>query len=78
MIELRDAGSGAVLGSLSEPQLRFLVEQLEEESSTDQDYYVDADTVAMLEDAGADQDLLTLLRTALEGRDGLEIRWSRV
>jgi hypothetical protein len=63
---------------VTEAQLRFLVDQLEEESSTDQDYYVDAETLAMLEQAGADPGLLALLRAALAGRDGMELRWSRV
>jgi processive 1,2-diacylglycerol beta-glucosyltransferase len=78
MIELRDAESGAVLGSVTEAQLRFLADQLEEESLTDRDYYVDAATVEMLEDAGADAGLLALLRTALGNREGIEVRWSRV
>jgi processive 1,2-diacylglycerol beta-glucosyltransferase len=77
MIELRDADSGAVLGSVTEAQLQFLIDQLEEESTTDQDYYFDDQTLTMLEDDGADPGLLALLRRALGGREGMEVRWSR-
>jgi processive 1,2-diacylglycerol beta-glucosyltransferase len=77
MIELRDTETGVLVGSLTEAQLKFLVDQFEEESLTDQDYYIDADTVAMLEDAGADRELLALLRAALKDREGMEVRWRR-
>jgi processive 1,2-diacylglycerol beta-glucosyltransferase len=77
MIEMLDTATGALVGSLTEAQLAFLVDQFEEESLTDQDYYIDTDTVAMLEDAGADRELLALLRAALKDREGMEVRWRR-
>ena len=77
MAQLYDAERGTRLGAISDEQLRFLVDSLEEESATDRDYYVTADTVDMLEDDGADAQLVRLLRQALEGREGVEVRWSR-
>jgi hypothetical protein len=77
MIELHDAERGTRLGTISDEQLQFLVDALEEESPTDKDYYISADTIDMLEEDGADRNLLGILRTALGGRDGMDIRWSR-
>jgi processive 1,2-diacylglycerol beta-glucosyltransferase len=77
MPQLHDAEKGTILGPISDEQLQFLLDSLEEESSTDQDYYVDSATVDMLEEDGADPELVALLRTALAGRDGVEVRWTR-
>ena len=77
MIRLQDAERGTLIGHLTEAQLQFLIDELEEESSTDQDYYIDAPTVDMLEADGADPELIALLRAALAGRDGIEIQWSQ-
>jgi len=78
MIELRDKETGDALGTISERQLQFVIDQLEEESSEDRDYYINADTVDMFEEAGADRDLVAVLRKALGGREEMEIRWRRV
>jgi hypothetical protein len=76
VIQLRDAATGAQLGSISQAQLDFLVDQLEEETDADQDYYIDVDTIALLEDAGADADLLGILRSAIGDREGIDVAWS--
>jgi hypothetical protein len=77
MVELRDAERGQQLGTITEQQLKFLVDELEEESTSDNDYYITADTIEMLKTDGADADLIGLLRRALGNREGLDIRWSR-
>jgi hypothetical protein len=77
MVQLYDAERGARLGAISEEQLRFLIESLEEESAEDRDYYLTAETIDMLEEDGADAQLVSLLRQALAGRQGMEVRWSR-
>jgi processive 1,2-diacylglycerol beta-glucosyltransferase len=74
-IVLRDAERGTFIGRVSEAQLDFLVEQLEQESEQDRSYYVDAATIDMLAAAGADETLVTLLRCALAGREGVDITW---
>ena len=76
MIRLFDAESDAPLGTITEAQLEFLMDELEEESSTDRDYYINVATVDMLEEDGADPALLALLREALSDREDMEIRWS--
>jgi hypothetical protein len=77
MIQLYDAERGTRLGEISEAQLQRLVDSLEEESATDQDYYLTAETIDMLADDGADAGLVTLLREALAGRDSMDVRWAR-
>lgn len=75
MIRLFDAESDAPLGTITEAQLEFLIEELEEESSTDRDYFINVATVDMLEEDGADPALLALLRDALGDREEMEVRW---
>lgn len=77
MIELRDKTTDEFLGSISDEELQFLVDELEEESLLDRDYYIDAATIDMLAEDGAPSSLVELLRRVLGGRDGLEIRWVR-
>ena len=77
MIEIRDKETGRPVGSLSESQLQFLIDQLEEESATDQDYYINRETIDMFAGLGADEGLLSFLRKALGEREEMEIQWSR-
>ena len=76
-VKLFDADGGVLLGTLSDEQFQFLVDELEEESPTDTDYYLDAETIDMLEDDGVPPDLIKTLRDILGDRDGLELRWER-
>jgi hypothetical protein len=77
MIDLYNAETNQLIGSITEADLQVLVDALEEESSHDQDYYVDAATIDLLGDGRATEHLLGLLRTALGSSDGVEIRWQR-
>jgi UDP-2,3-diacylglucosamine pyrophosphatase LpxH len=77
MIRLHDAERGTPLGTITEEQLQFLMDELEEESAEDRDYYISGDTIDMLEEDGADGALVSMLRGALAGREGLDVRWSR-
>ena len=77
MVEIYDAERDTLLGTLSDEQFDSLTESLEEESTTDQDYYIDAATVDMLEEDAADPELVSMLRAALRGREGMDIRWAR-
>jgi processive 1,2-diacylglycerol beta-glucosyltransferase len=77
MVNLYDKESGTLLGTLTEEQFRLLQDQLEEESPDDDDYYLNRETVELLQGAGADAELLGLLQRALGDREDCEIRWSR-
>jgi len=76
-IVLRDKDSNRELGTISEAQLQFLRDQLEEETPEDQDYFLTEDTLETFAEAGCDPQLLALLRAAMKGRQELEIRWAR-
>lgn len=77
MIQIHDKDTGSWIGTLTEDNLQFLIDQLEEESGEDQDYYINETTVDLFEEQGADKNLVSLLRGALNGRTEMEIRWSR-
>ena len=77
IIRLYDNASGAALGTLTEEQLQFLIDNLEEETSDDQDYYLNPNTLELLEARGGDASLIALLRRALGDKQGREIRWAR-
>ena len=75
MIQLFDARSDAHLGDVSEEHLAFMRTQLEEESTEDQDYYINADTLDLFARRGADPALVALLRQALGTQEDMDIRW---
>jgi hypothetical protein len=77
MIDVYDNETGKLIGSITDADLKVLVDALEEESSTDQDYYINGETIDLLGDGRATDHLLHLLRTALGSKDGVEIRWKR-
>jgi hypothetical protein len=77
MIALRDKETGADLGTISEEQLQFLVDRLEEEFEEDRDYYINRTMLEVMEQNGADPELTTLLRRAIGDREGVEIQWAR-
>ena len=77
MIDLYNASTNQLIGSITEPDLQVLVDRLEEESSQDQDYYIDQATIDLLADGRASDHLVGLLRHALGSSDGVDIRWQR-
>ena len=76
-VEITDAESGARVGRLTASQFDSLAVHLEMESTSDDDYYIDEATVAMLEEKGADPAAVALLGRALAGRSDVTIRWRR-
>jgi hypothetical protein len=77
MIDLYDAATNQLLGSITEADLKVLVDALEEEGLDDQDYYIDRATIDVIADGKATEHLLGLLRKALAAGDGVDIRWQR-
>ncbi len=63
------------IGEITQAQLSFLVEQLEEEHEDDQDYYIDRDTLELLSDNGCDPELLAMLEKAMGDDDSMDIAW---
>jgi hypothetical protein len=77
MIQVHEKETGVFVGTITDAQLQFLIDQLEEESADDTDYYIDQATLELLEERGAETALVALLRQALGTRDGIEIVWSK-
>ncbi len=69
--------SGESVGILSKEDLQFLIDHLEEENIHDQDYWINAATVEMLQAEGASEQLLEVLRQALGTHQSAEIAWRK-
>lgn len=76
-ITLFDKDSDAEIGRISEDELQFLIDQLEEETLTDQDYFLNPTTLEFLKNNGASVALAKMLDDAIAGKEGVEIRWQR-
>jgi len=76
MINLYEKDTNNPLGQISEAQLQYLIDHLEEEGTEDQDYAVTPLLLEYFEGLGADPTLISLLRDALGGREEIEIVWN--
>lgn len=74
-LKLINEQSGQTIGEVNEVEMRFLVDMLEEESVEDADYFINQDTIDMLEVRGGDPELIAMLRQAVGDSDGIEITW---
>lgn len=77
MITLTFANTSESAGTITDEQLQFLVEQLEEEYAEDQDYAFTTMTIDYLEGQGASTDLVSVLRSALGVQEEVILRWSK-
>jgi hypothetical protein len=77
MIKIFNKNTNEVLGRISEAELQFLGEQLEEESIEDTDYYIRKETIDTFEKEGGSSHLVQVLRGGLRHDDAIEIRWQR-
>lgn len=77
MIRLRIKETGVELGSITEEDLQFLIDNLEEEWEEDQDYYLNRQTLEMLKSRGVSASLAQMLEGAMGDRDDVEVEWSR-
>jgi len=75
MIQLRDKEKGTVLGAITADDLQFLIDNLEEESEDDTDYFINRSTLEIFKKKGTNKTLITLLENALGDRDDMEIEW---
>lgn len=76
-VRIADKSTGNTLGHITPEELQFLIDQLEEESSKDVDYFIDAQTISMLESNGGSVGLISMLRTAVGTSDGIDIVWAQ-
>ena len=75
-MKLYDSRSGALVGEVTEDDVQFLIDQLEEEHADDVAYYVSADTLEFLRSRNARPELLEVLTRAIAAQGDAELRWS--
>lgn len=78
MFRLTDLENDQDIGVITEDQLQFLIDNLEEEGLEEQDYYIDEDTLSFLAANDCDAELLAMLTEALEGRISIDVRYEMV
>ena len=76
MVKLYNAATSQPLSDITDDQLQFLIDQIEDEWEGDQDYYINTGTSDTLKDDGADPSLLALIQRALGAAGEADIRWS--
>ncbi len=77
MIKVFNKTTGEFIGRITETDLEFLEDQLEEESLDDTDYYIREETIGQFEESGATAHLLEVLRGGMRSENAIEIRWER-
>ena len=77
MIKLSIKETGSLLDTISEADLSLLIDQLEEESPTDVDYYICPGMIDILAENGGSSSLIQMLRDAVGDTKGVEIVWSK-
>ena len=77
MVILKNKLNNQWIGSISDEQLQFIVDELEEESDDDQDYWLNLTMIEIMQEKGADKSLIDLLINALGDQEELEIIWSK-
>ncbi len=75
MAKLHNQKTGELISEINDAQLQFLIAQLEEEDSTDKDYYINRDTLAMMRAADGDPALMKLLEDAMGASGEVDIVW---
>jgi hypothetical protein len=77
VIKIHNKETNEFLGRISEADLQFLADNLEEESIRDSDYYVLRETVDQFAQKGASPRLMEVLRGGLRNGNAIEIRWEK-
>ena len=77
MVKLYDKATGRYLGEVAEEELQFLIDNLEEESLTDVDYYINETVLESLKEKGMSETLARLIESAMRDKGEAEIRYER-
>jgi hypothetical protein len=78
MYQLTRKSDQQPLGEISDAEMQFLRDNLEEESLTDDDYTITRLTLEFLRGSGMDPHLAEVLEAALAGGDEVEVRYRPV
>jgi hypothetical protein len=74
MPRLTRIDTGDEIGTISDAQLKFLTDQLGSEDDEDH-YVINANTLELLSDNGAEPEFLALLEKGLNDDDSMDIAW---
>jgi len=77
MVYLYNQTTDELLGEISEDELQFLIDQMEEESTKDKDYSITRMEIAYFSQNGATPHLINLLTQGLGEQQEVIILWSR-
>ncbi len=77
MIKLYNKDNNSFIGTITEEDLHLLEKVLVEESEADTDYFINPDTIDLIEDSKASPEMISLLRSAIGEGDGIEISWKK-
>ncbi|MBI5403596.1 MAG: galactosyldiacylglycerol synthase [Ignavibacteriae bacterium] len=77
MIKLYNNETGDLIGEITESQLQFLIDNLEEESDDDVDYYINIPTIDSFVELGAEAGLIDVLKKGLGSNEDMEIRYEK-
>ncbi len=65
MTTLKNKDTGAIIGTLNDAQLQFLIDQLEDESNEDTDNWLNRAQIEIFKEQGADPAPVSHVRTSL-------------
>jgi hypothetical protein len=74
MPRLTRIDTGDDIGAISDAQIKFLKDQLDTEDDEDH-YVINAETLELLSDNGAEPEFLALLEKGLNDDDSMDIAW---
>jgi len=77
MINLYDTQTGTIIGQISQQDLQFMIDHLEEEFLEDHDYSITPLMMGYFQEENAPAALMDLLSQALIGREEVIVRWSK-
>ncbi len=77
VIKIFNKQTNEFLGRISESDLQFLIDHLEEESIHDTDYYIRRETLEQFPRQGASPKLMEVLEGGARNGGAIEIRWER-
>jgi hypothetical protein len=77
MVKIFNNDTGDLIGEITETQLQFLIDNLEEEADDDVDYYINIPTIESFQELGAEAELIEILKKGLGNNEDMEIRYEK-
>jgi len=78
MINLHDKDTGKLIGAISQQQLQFLIDELEEEGLEDQDYAITPLLIELWESGNKQPELVATLKRVLGNREEMNLAWEQI